>query len=180
MRPEGPKEEDISVEEQLDQPTDVPEFLGVYKVEKELAFGAVGKVYLGKHKSLQIPVAIKVLSRKISENIVTSQRFIREAKAAAQMNHINIVRILDCGVEGEIIYYVMEYVKGGSTGEKIRQGKDPLAEDEVLAISQSVCRALTEAEKFDIVHRDIKPDNIMINHNNEAVLIDFGVSTLVD
>ena len=144
------------------KPNDVPDYLGAYKIEKELAFGAVGKVYLGKHKSLNIPVAIKVLSRTISENIVTSQRFIREAKAAAQLNHINIVRIMDCGIENDIIFYVMEYIKNGSTGARLREQKTFFSEDEVLAIGQSVCRALTKAEKFDIVHRDIKPDNIMI------------------
>jgi eukaryotic-like serine/threonine-protein kinase len=158
--------------------TNLPEFLGAYKVEKELAFGAVGKVYLGKHKTLNIPVAIKVLSRKISENIVTSQRFIREAKAAAQMNHINIVRILDCGVQDETIYYVMEFVKGGSTGDKLRKDKIGFNEDEVLAIGQSVCRALAEAQKFNIVHRDIKPDNIMIVANGLYKLADLGLAKL--
>ncbi|MCH2205123.1 MAG: serine/threonine protein kinase [Lentisphaerales bacterium] len=160
------------------KPTDVPEYLGIYKIEKELAFGAVGKVYLGKHKSLHIPVAIKVLSRTISENIVTSQRFIREAKAAAQLNHINIVRILDCGVENEIIYYVMEYVKHGSTGSKLREQKVPFSEDEALAIGQSVCRALREAEKFNIVHRDIKPDNIMIAAEGLYKVADLGLAKL--
>ena len=160
------------------EPIDAPEYLGVYKIEKELAFGAVGKVYLGKHKSLHIPVAIKVLSRTISENIVTSQRFIREAKAAAQLNHINIVRIMDCGVEDDIIYYVMEYVKNGSTGAKLREQKKPLEEDEVLAIGQSVCRALKEAERFDIVHRDIKPDNIMIAAEGLYKVADLGLAKL--
>ena len=160
------------------KPNDTPEYLGVYKIEKELAFGAVGKVYLGKHKSLNIPVAIKVLSRTISENIVTSQRFIREAKAAAQLNHINIVRIMDCGVESEIIYYVMEYVKNGSSGSKLREQKAPFSEDEVLAIGQSVCRALHEAEKYDIVHRDIKPDNIMIADGGLYKVADLGLAKL--
>jgi serine/threonine protein kinase len=156
-------------------PPDIPEFLGVYKLERELAAGAVGKVFLAKHKSLQIPVAIKVLSRKISENLVTSQRFIREAQAAAQMNHINIVRILDCGVENEIIFYVMELINGGSTGEKLRRG-ELFSENESLAIGQSVCRALSEAVKHSIVHRDIKPDNIMIASSDLYKLADLGLA----
>ena len=175
----GPAESTTNISMKIhSKPTDVPEYLGIYKIEKELAFGAVGKVYLGKHKSLHIPVAIKVLSRTISENIVTSQRFIREAKAAAQLNHINIVRILDCGVENEIIYYVMEYIKHGSTGAKLRDQKMPFLEDEVLAIGQSVCRALREAEKFDIVHRDIKPDNIMIAAEGLYKVADLGLAKL--
>lgn len=160
------------------KPNDVPDYLGAYKIEKELAFGAVGKVYLGKHKSLNIPVAIKVLSRTISENIVTSQRFIREAKAAAQLNHINIVRIMDCGIENDIIFYVMEYIKNGSTGARLREQKTFFSEDEVLAIGQSVCRALTKAEKFDIVHRDIKPDNIMIAAEGLYKVADLGLAKL--
>ena len=156
-------------------PPDVPEILGNYKIEKEIAAGAVGKVYLAKHKSLNIPVAVKILSRSISENLVTSQRFIREAQSAAQMNHINIVRVLDCGTQNEVIYYVMELVKGGSTGDLIKQGKK-FTEDEVLAIGQSVCRALQEAEKISIVHRDIKPDNIMIAAEGIYKLADLGLA----
>ncbi|MCM8536111.1 MAG: serine/threonine protein kinase [Lentisphaeraceae bacterium] len=152
--------------------------LGAYIIEKEIAFGAVGKIYLGKHKTLNIPVAVKVLNREISENLVTSQRFIREAKAAAQMSHINIVKVLDCGTEQDVIYYVMEYVKGGSCGDKLRQEKKPLSENEVLAIGQSVCRALTEAKKFDVVHRDIKPDNIMVSAPGLYKLADLGLAKL--
>ncbi|MCM8543152.1 MAG: serine/threonine protein kinase [Lentisphaeraceae bacterium] len=156
-------------------PTDVPEILGNYKIEREIGVGAVGKVYLAKHKSLNIPVAIKILSRSISENLVTSQRFIREAQSAAQMNHVNIVRVLDCGIQTELIYYVMEYVKGGSTGDQIKQGRK-FSEDEVLSIGQSVCRALHEAEKISIVHRDIKPDNIMIAMEGVYKLADLGLA----
>lgn len=156
-------------------PPDVPEILGNYKIEKEIGIGAVGKVYLAKHKSLNIPVAVKILSRSISENLVTSQRFIREAQSAAQMNHVNIVRVLDCGTQDEVIYYVMEYVNGGSTGDQIKQGRQ-FSEDEVLAIGQSVCRALQEAEKISIVHRDIKPDNIMIAAAGVYKLADLGLA----
>jgi len=154
---------------------DVPEVLGNYKLEKEIGVGAVGKVYLAKHKSLNIPVAIKILSRSISENLVTSQRFIREAQSAAQLNHVNIVRVLDCGTQNEVIYYVMEYVKGGSTGDLCKKGKK-FTEDEALAIGQSVCRALHEAEKISIVHRDIKPDNIMIAAEGVYKLADLGLA----
>ncbi|MCM8525104.1 MAG: serine/threonine protein kinase [Lentisphaeraceae bacterium] len=158
-----------------DIPPDVPEVLGCYVLEKEIGIGAVGKVYLAKHKSLNIPVAIKILSRSISENLVTSQRFIREAQSAAQMNHVNIVRVLDCGNKNDLIYYVMEYVKGGSTGDQIKKGRN-FSEDEVLAIGQSVCRALHEAEKISIVHRDIKPDNIMIAAEGVYKLADLGLA----
>ena len=168
---ESPSDEDTDTE----IPPDVPEVLGCYKIEKEIGVGAVGKVYLAKHKSLNIPVAVKILSRSISENLVTSQRFIREAQSAAQLNHINIVRVLDCGTEKEVIYYVMEYVKGGSTGDMIKQGKK-FSEDEALAIGQSTCRALQEAEKISIVHRDIKPDNIMIAAEGIYKLADLGLA----
>lgn len=172
----GPQESHSNDDDNAsDAPPDVPEILGNYKVEKEIGVGAVGKVYLAKHKSLNIPVAIKILSRSISENLVTSQRFIREAQSAAQMNHVNIVRVLDCGTQNEVIYYVMEYVKGGSTGDQIKQGRQ-FSEDEVLAIGQSVCRALQEAEKISIVHRDIKPDNIMIAVEGVYKLADLGLA----
>jgi len=159
------------------QPKDMPKQLGVYIIQEELAFGAVGKVYLGKHKSLNIPVAIKILSRNISENLVTSQRFIREAQAAAQMAHINIVRILDCGIEDDTLYYAMEYIKNGCTGNRLRDNEH-WSEDETLAIGQSVCRALQEAQKHNIVHRDIKPDNIMIANEGLYKLADLGLAKL--
>ena len=173
--------EEIDTDTEL--PPDIPEYLGTYKLERELAFGAVGKVFLAHHKSLKIPVAVKVLSRKISENLVTSQRFIREAQSAAQMNHINIVRVLDCGIEkgpeNDIIFYVMEFVKGGSTGQEFRKG-NIFDENEALAIGQSVCRALSEAEKHSIVHRDIKPDNIMIASEGIYKLADLGLAKSTD
>ena len=169
--------DDLDCDDEI--PPDVPEILGNYTIEKEIAAGAVGKVYLAKHKSLHIPVAIKILSRKISENLVTSQRFIREAQAAAQLNHINIVRVLDCGRQDEVLFYVMEYVKGGSTGDMLRKGKK-FSEDEALAIGQSVCRALQEAEKISIVHRDIKPDNIMIASEGIYKLADLGLAKSPD
>ena len=159
-----------------DLPKSFPEYLGVYRIEEELASGAVGKVYLAKHKSLNIPVAIKILSRNISENLVTSQRFIREAQAAAQMTHINIVRILDCGIEGDILYYVMEYLKDGCVGNLLRDEGAFYSEDDALAIGQSMCRALEEAQKYDIVHRDIKPDNIMLAGPGLYKLADLGLA----
>ena len=171
----GPEESFSEDDTDKEISPDVPEVLGNYKLEKEIGIGAVGKVYLAKHKSLNIPVAIKILSRSISENLVTSQRFIREAQSAAQLNHVNIVRVLDCGTQNEVIYYVMEYVKGGSTGDLIKQGKK-FSEDEALAIGQSVCRALQEAEKISIVHRDIKPDNIMIAAEGVFKLADLGLA----
>lgn len=171
----GPEDSTPEIDTDKEISPDVPEVLGNYKIEKEIGIGAVGKVYLAKHKSLNIPVAVKILSRSISENLVTSQRFIREAQSAAQLNHINIVRVLDCGTQNEVIYYVMEYVKGGSTGDLLKNGRK-FSEDEALSIGQSVCRALQEAEKISIVHRDIKPDNIMIAAEGVYKLADLGLA----
>lgn len=165
-------EDEEAVEEAL-QPGAL---IGRCRIERKIADGAMGTVYLAQHMTLDIPVAVKVLSAKYASHTEYKQRFSREARTAAKLNHPNVVRVLDCGEdEGGPLYLVMEYMDGGSVRDMLDEhGRLPLLT--VLDIAASVCRALMAAEQYGIVHRDIKPDNIMFSSKGVYKLADLGLA----
>ncbi|MBI5441095.1 MAG: serine/threonine protein kinase, partial [Deltaproteobacteria bacterium] len=132
---------------------------GNYEVVEELGRGGMGRVYLARHVPLQRDVALKLLAERFAEDEVYVQRFLREARAAARLNHPNIVQIYDFGQVGLHWYLAMEYVDGRSlAGFLTVLGR--FTEWDVITLARQVLTGLAVAHAAGIVHRDIKPDNL--------------------
>jgi serine/threonine protein kinase len=156
------------------EPGDV---IGRCRIIRELGRGGVGTVYLATHQTLQIEVALKVLSPSLSmDNPALAERFIREAQLAARIRHPNVIAVMDAAHDETtgLYFIVMEYVGGGSLSWHLRNG--PLPEAKALAIVTGIAHALVIAEENRIVHRDIKPDNIMLDLRGTAKLADLGLA----
>jgi eukaryotic-like serine/threonine-protein kinase len=146
-----------------------------YEILRKLGTGGMAEVYLAHDRHLDRDVALKVLLSKYAEDPQFIERFRREASAAASLNHPNIVQIYDRG-EGEGTYYIaMEYLDGRSLKEIIlRYG--PLRADHVVSIAGQILEALRFAHRKDVIHRDIKPQNIMVDDEGRVKVTDFGIA----
>ena len=149
--------------------------LGNYKIVGKLGQGGMATVYKAHELSLNRMVALKVLSSQLSEDKAYIKRFLREAQAAAQLNHPNIVQIYAIGEEQGVHYFAMEYIKGKSLAD-IRQEEGVLKPEDAVPIIRQVAEALAEAHKAGLVHRDIKPSNIMIDAAGRPKVTDFGIA----
>ncbi|MCD4830904.1 MAG: serine/threonine protein kinase [Anaerohalosphaeraceae bacterium] len=146
-----------------------------YKVFGKLGAGAMAIVYKGKQLSLDRTVAIKILPKRFSENPDYVQRFYKEGKAAAKLNHNNIVAAFDVGEAGGYHYFVMEYVEGKTLYEDLAKGKI-FSEAEAIEVVMQVARALAHAHARGLIHRDVKPKNIMVNSTGIIKLADLGLA----
>jgi serine/threonine-protein kinase len=148
-----------------------------YRLIELLGEGAMGSVYKARQLSLDRDVAIKVLPPELSKNETYVQRFMTEAKAVARLNHTNIISGIDVGDAGGIKYLVMEYADGSTVALLVRRG-GAMDEERSLLIAQQMARALDHAHKNGLVHRDIKPDNVIITRDGVAKLCDLGLARL--
>jgi len=146
-----------------------------YKIIGKLGKGAMAIVYEAKQLSLNRTVAIKVLPKRFSENPEYVERFYKEGQAAGKLNHNNIVQAFDVGEAGGYHYFVMEYVKGKTLYDDLSEGK-VFSEEEALNIIIQVARALVHAHSCGLIHRDVKPKNIMINSEGVVKLADMGLA----
>jgi serine/threonine-protein kinase len=146
-----------------------------YKVLGKLGAGAMATVYKAKQISLDRIVAIKKLPKKFSSNPQFIERFFAEGRAAAQLNHPNIVQAFDVGNEGDVYYFVMEYVEGRSVHDDIVTHKR-YKESEAIDIAIQVAEALEHAHDRGLIHRDVKPKNIMITKEGVVKLADMGLA----
>jgi serine/threonine protein kinase len=146
-----------------------------YKVLGKLGAGAMAVVYKAKQLSLNRTVAIKVLPRRFTENPEYVQRFYKEGQAAGKLNHPNIVQAIDVGEAGGYHYFVMEYVEGKTIADDLANGQ-VFGEKEAIEIIIQVCHALQHAHAHGLVHRDVKPKNIMINTQGVVKLADMGLA----
>ncbi len=155
-------------------PSNVPATIGGYKIVKELGRGAMGAVYLAKQMSLDRDVALKTIQAQYADNPTFIARFTREAYAAAQLSHHNVVQIYDLGQDGETNYFSMEFVRGQSLDELIK--KDGKLDPEVAAgyILQAA-RGLEYAHNHGMVHRDVKPANMMLSDQGVVKVADLGL-----
>ncbi len=152
-----------------------PETIGGFRVLGVLGEGGMGRVYRAEQTSLGRQVALKVLSRERTSDPMFVGRFVAEARAAARLNHPNVVQVFDVDHDGETYFYSMELMNGGSVEDLIRQrGKLPV--DEAAPIVLAAARALTFAEQMRVVHRDIKPDNLMIDRHGHVKVADLGLA----
>jgi len=149
---------------------------GRYHIERELGAGGMATVYLGRDVKHEREVAVKVLREDLSASIGAG-RFLREIKIAAQLQHPNILPLLDSGEAGGRLYFVMPYVRGQSLRERLsREGELPVHEAVRLLIE--IVDALADAHSHGVVHRDIKPDNVMLS-GRHALVMDFGVAKAI-
>jgi serine/threonine protein kinase len=146
-----------------------------YKVLGKLGAGAMAVVYKAKQLSLNRTVAIKVLPKRFTENPEYVQRFYKEGQAAGKLNHPNIVQAIDVGEAGGYHYFVMEYVEGKTIADDLAGGQ-VFGEKEAIEVIIQVCHALEHAHTNGLVHRDVKPKNIMINTQGVVKLADMGLA----
>jgi len=146
-----------------------------YRLERELGRGGMGTVYLARDVQLDRLVALKFLGALVDESEDFRQRFIREAKAAARVNHPNIVHVYDMSASLGRAYIAMEYVEGSNLHGYLQQC-GPLSTRETINLMTQACGALEAVHKAGIVHRDIKPDNILIAKGGLVKLSDFGLA----
>ncbi len=151
---------------------------GRYAVERELGSGGMAVVYLAEDLKHRRKVAVKVLRPEIAD-LIGPERFLREIEIAARLQHPHILPLYDSGSAGDILYYVMPYVEGEPLSERLaREGS--LTPDEALRIACEVASALDYAHRQGIVHRDIKPQNIMVSATGgHAMVADFGIARAV-
>jgi eukaryotic-like serine/threonine-protein kinase len=148
---------------------------GRYRLESKLGSGGMSTVYLATDQVLDRPVAIKLLHREISEEADQLERFRREARAAARLSHPNLVGVIDAGEDDGRPYIVFEYIEGRTLKRRLQEeGRLPV--DEAVAYAIEIGRGLTAAHARKLVHRDVKPQNVLIDPDGRAKVTDFGIA----
>lgn len=151
---------------------------GRYEILERIGGGGMAIVYKGLDILLHRHVAVKVLRQQYVHDEEFIQRFRREAQAAASLSHPNVVSIYDVGQEEDVHYIVMEYVEGTTLNDLIKE-RAPLQVEEAVHVAGQICDALDHAHHNQIIHRDIKPHNILIGRNGRVKVTDFGIARAV-
>ena len=152
---------------------------GRYRIIRRLGKGGMGTVFLAEDTQLQRQVALKIPQFESDNDHELLERFYREARAAATLNHPNLCPVHDVGEIDGIHYLTMAYIEGQELAELVRPG-EPLSGEEAAAIVHKVALGMAEAHDKGIVHRDLKPANISMNHRGDPVVMDFGLARLTD
>jgi serine/threonine protein kinase len=155
----------------------IAEFFPQLEIFELLGHGGMGMVYKARQINLDRMVALKILSPELSSQPAFAERFSREAKALARLHHTNIVSVYDFGRAGPYYYFLMEYVDGVDLHTLIRRKE--IQPPEALRVGVEICRALQFAHEEGIVHRDIKPGNILLDSKGRVKMADFGLAKLV-
>jgi serine/threonine-protein kinase len=156
-----------------------PDRIGPYAIERELGRGGMGVVYLARDTRLGRPLAIKLLPAEIAGDADRRARFEREARTAAALNHPNIAIIHELGESGDACFIAMEYVGGCTLGEHLsKSGGVPPAE--CMRIAEQIAEGLVAAHAGDVVHRDLKPGNVMVTGDGRVKILDFGLAKACD
>ncbi len=149
--------------------------LGSYRLLRLLGRGGFAEVYLGEHRYLKSHAALKVLRTQLADE--EAQQFVREAQLLASLSHPHIVRILDFAVQEGVPFLVMEYVPGGTLRNRhLKQTQ--LTLDTIVVYVSQVARALQYAHDRRLVHRDVKPENMLLSSRSDVLLSDFGLAML--
>ncbi len=154
--------------------------LGRYSLEREIGRGGMGIVYLAHEVRLDRPVALKLLPPEMAAQPALRERFLREARTAAKLSQPNIVPIYSVDEVEDFVFFVMMYVEGETLGQRVR-ARGPLPASESVRILREVAWALAYAHGQGVVHRDVKPDNILIEAGSgRALVTDFGIAQVSD
>src|ERR1700710_495005 len=152
---------------------------GRFRLDEKVGAGGMSSVYRAFDPTLERWVAIKMMHRDITSDPDQLERFRREARAVAQLNHPHVVTVIDAGEDDGTPYIVLEYVEGETLKDRIRRmGRLPVAEAVAYAIE--IARALGAAHARHIVHRDVKPQNVLIDEEGSAKVTDFGIARTLD
>lgn len=146
-----------------------------YKLIRPIGGGGMARVYLARDLILQRNVAMKILRLEYSNDREFIERFRREAESTISLSHNHIVNLYDVGQEEDVYYIVMEYVEGMTLKQKIQQN-GPVSVDEAVHIMNQLTSAIAHAHENGIIHRDIKPQNILVNQDGQVKITDFGIA----
>ena len=150
-----------------------------YEIISKLGEGGMGAVFKARQTGMDRFVALKILSPKLAKNMEFRERFIREARAVAKLNHPNIVAGIDVGSEMGLHYFAMEFVPGETLGSKITACGGKLSEREALTYAHQIALALQHAHQHGILHRDVKPENVLVDKDGTVKLGDLGLARSV-
>ena len=156
----------------------VERYIGKYRVKGELGRGGMGAVYLAEQPGLGREVAIKELIQSAATDPVALKRFLQEAQVMARTSHPNLVQVHDLELTGETNYIVLEFVRGKSLRDWLNRGAIP--PPQVFAVMHGVLQALDYAHRHAIVHRDMKPENVLLSEDGMVKVADFGIARLTD
>ncbi|MFN8581420.1 MAG: serine/threonine-protein kinase [Gemmatimonadaceae bacterium] len=152
---------------------------GRYSIDREIGRGGMGIVYLAREVHLDRLVAIKLLPPRLATDPQLRERFLREARLAAKLSHPNIIPIHAVAEVGDFVFYVMAFVDGETLTERVRT-RGPLPSSECARVLRDVSWALAHAHRQALVHRDVKPDNILLEADTGRVFVtDFGIAATV-
>ena len=149
---------------------------GRYAIERELGEGGMATVYLAKDLKHDRKVAIKILKPELAA-VIGAERFLAEIKTTANLQHPHILPLFDSGEADSFLFYVMPYMEGESLRDRIDREKQ-LSVDEAVRIARAIANALDYAHRHGIIHRDVKPENVLL-HEGEPVVADFGIALAV-
>ncbi|HYU08427.1 MAG TPA: protein kinase [Gemmatimonadales bacterium] len=151
---------------------------GRYSLERELGRGGMGVVYLAREVRLDRPVAIKLLPPSKASDPHLRERFLREARTAAKLSHPNVIPIHAVEEIGGFVFFAMAYIEGETLTERVRR-RGPLAPSEASRVLRDVAWALAYAHAQGVIHRDVKPDNILLESGGRVLVADFGIASVV-
>ena len=154
-------------------------FAGRYQILEELGKGGMGAVYKALDTQIKEEVAIKLIRPEVASNEETLERFSNELKLARKISHKNVCRMYHLEREGDTPYISMEYLEGQDLKDRM-QKKEKLTPEETIEIAKQVCEGLAEAHRMGVVHRDLKPQNIMMDKGGQAKIMDFGIARSVE
>ncbi|HEX4966513.1 MAG TPA: protein kinase [Thermoanaerobaculia bacterium] len=153
--------------------------IGNWRIESQIGEGGMGTVYLARHKTLGTPAALKVLAHTLSRDPKFRERFIREARAQAQLRHPGIAQVMDFIEQGEDLFLVIEYLPGGTLAERLEHNSKVTPMTALSWVQQSLS-ALDYAHQHGVIHRDIKPSNLMFDEAGRPKVVDFGIALTLD
>lgn len=151
--------------------------LGRYKILEKIGAGGMGEVYLAHDERLERSIAVKVLSANISRDDASRKRFRKEALTLSKLNHPNIATILDYDTQDGVDFLVMEFIEGSSLSSILESG--PLPEKDLIPIAIQIALALEEAHSRNVIHRDLKPNNLIVTPKGQVKVLDFGLAKLL-